>query len=516
MKRRHFILSMLSVGLAGPLRSTKDSRASMTTMGGMSETPTVGGQAKPVTIRTGQPLRALPKLVNQSKTPGVFEASLTAAPARLDVGAGQQTEFWAYNGMIPGPLIEASAGDRVRILFENRIPGQVSTIHWHGMPVPAAQDGNPMSPVTSGSGHVYEFVLPADSAGSYWYHPHPHRLSAEQVYRGLAGAFIVNPKSDPLPRDIHHIMAFITDLRLSATGAIPADDMVDLMNGREGDHLLVNGQQNPVLTLAPGSTCRFRLYNATNARYLRLAFEDHEMTLIGTDGGYVESPVPGLREVLLSPAERADVIVTFRRGSGRTVALQTLPYERGWMGGGKPPSQTLSLLTVRLAGVPVRAAALPARLRKIEELGTPGAIKRLEFGEQMPMGDGMSMSDGGMDPTKMGRGMAAQFLINGKAFKMGRVDLTTKAGQVELWEVVNPTDMDHPFHLHGTQFQVTERERNGSKTKTPYLAWKDTVNIASAETVRLKVRQDMKGLRMYHCHILEHEDQGMMGVLDVI
>src|SRR6266849_697761 len=345
MKRRHFILSMLSAGLAGPLRSTKDNRA------GMSETPTVGstGQAKPVTIRTGQPLRALPKLVNQSKTPGVFEASLTAAPARLDVGAGQQTEFWAYNGMIPGPLIEASAGDRVRILFENRIPGQVSTIHWHGVPVPAEQDGNPLNPVASGSSHVYECILPADSAGSYWYHPHPYMLSAEQVYRGLAGALIVNPKSDPLPGDIQHVMAFITDLRLSATGAIPGDDMVDLMNGREGDHLLVNGQQNPVLTVAPGSTCRFRLYNATNARYLRLAFEDHEMTLIGTDGGYVETPVLGLREVLLSPAERADVIVTFRRRSGRMVALQTLPCERGWMGSGKPPSQTLSLLTVRLA-----------------------------------------------------------------------------------------------------------------------------------------------------------------------
>jgi len=186
------------------------------------------------------------------------------------------------------------------------------------------------------------------------------------------------------------------------------------------------------------------------------------------------------------------------------------------MGSGKPPSQTLSLLTVRLAGVPVRTTALPTKLRKIEELGTPGAIKRLEFGERMTMGDGMSMSGGGMDPTKTGRGMAIQFLINGKAFKMGRVDLTTKAGQIELWEVVNPTDMDHPFHLHGTQFQVTERERNGSKTKAPYLAWKDTVNIATAETVRFKVRQDMKGLRMYHCHILEHEDQGMMGVLDVI
>src|ERR1700694_6181196 len=107
MQRRHFILSMLSAGLAGPLRSST-------------------GQGKPVTIRSGHPLRPLPKLVNQSKTPGVFEASLTAVPARLDVGAGRQTEFWAYNGMIPGPLIEATAGDRGGILFADRMGGPVS------------------------------------------------------------------------------------------------------------------------------------------------------------------------------------------------------------------------------------------------------------------------------------------------------------------------------------------------------------------------------------------------------
>ena len=107
------------------------------------------------------------------------------------------------------------------------------------------------------------------------------------------------------------------------------------------------------------------------------------------------------------------------------------------------------------------------------------------------------------------------FTINGRSFDMNRIDATARVGAVELWEVVNPTQMDHPFHLHGTQFQVVERVRSGVATPAPYPAWKDTVNVARGETVRLKVKQDMPGLRMYHCHILEHEDQGMMGVLSV-
>ena len=112
-------------------------------------------------------------------------------------------------------------------------------------------------------------------------------------------------------------------------------------------------------------------------------------------------------------------------------------------------------------------------------------------------------------------GMTMGFLINGKSFDMNRIDEESKVGQVELWEINNPTDMDHPFHIHGTQFQATETEREGVKTKMPFRALKDTVNVKRGETVRLLTRQDLPGLRMYHCHILEHEDLGMMGQLNV-
>ena len=112
-------------------------------------------------------------------------------------------------------------------------------------------------------------------------------------------------------------------------------------------------------------------------------------------------------------------------------------------------------------------------------------------------------------------GMEMGFLINGKAFDMARVDIVARAGDTELWEIVNQADMDHPFHLHGTQFQVIERERDGKVSKPPYPAWKDTVNVARGETVRLLTRQELPGARMYHCHILEHEQLGMMGIVDV-
>ena len=223
------------------------------------------------------------------------------------------------------------------------------------------------------------------------------------------------------------------------------------------------------------------------------------MTLIGTDGGLLGAPVRGLKEILLAPAERAEVVVDFRNTPGQ-VSLENLPYDRGWMGGDKPPAVATSVLLISLTGETPGPTTLPAKLRDIKDLGTPTARKNLVFGEKMAMGPG---------------GMSVEFLIDGKAFELGRVDLISRLNEVEVWEIANPTDMDHPLHLHGTQFQVIERVTNGGTVKAPFLSWKDTVNVVRGESVRFKVRQDMRGLRMYHCHILEHEQKGMMGILEV-
>ncbi len=450
-------------------------------------------------LSEGEELRELPRLANQSSQAGSFESNLNAEPATARFVNGLETPVLSYNGQGPGLLIEAMEGDKISIVFGNRIPGEPSTIHWHGMPVPADQDGNPMDPVASGSDRQYTFELPEGSAGTYWYHPHPHGFTAQQVYRGLAGAFIVKPRNDPIPAAYGDTPLFFTDLRLASDGTIPPNTMADLMNGRIGDNVLVNGQKNPVLKVSAGARRRFRLFNTTNARFLRLSFGDLPMTIIGTDGGLLETPVVGVQDVLLAPAERLDIVVDF--DAPGTVALATIPYDHGWMGGGKPPDESLTLMTVDVAGKSKEAALpLPIALRTIPDLGTPAVTRKFVFGEKM----GMNAS-----------GMTMDFFINGVSFDMNRIDLQSKVGQVERWEIENPTDMDHPFHVHGTQFQLIDRTRNGTVTPAPYRAWKDTVNIARGETIRILLRQDKPGLRMYHCHILEHEQLGMMGVVDV-
>jgi bilirubin oxidase len=427
----------------------------------------------------------------------VFEVALTAAPVDVELVSGVRTTFWAYNGAVPGPLLEATEGDRVRITFTNLL-AQESTIHWHGMPVPAAQDGNPMDPVAPGATRVYEFTLPDGCAASYWYHPHPHRVTHEQVFRGLAGAFIVKPRSEPLPGFVDTPLV-ISDLRLDAAGRIAPNTAMDFQFGREGDALLVNGGRRPVLTAAPNASHRLRLFNATNARYLRLAFDNAPMTLIATDGGLLGAPVGGLAELLLAPGERAEVVVAFAADT----ALRALTYDRGAMMSGMTASASDTILTVRALGAPATPVVLPSTLRPVAPLPAETASRSFVLGPAMMMGGmaGMTMN---------------AFTINGRSFDMNRIDATARAGAVELWEVANPTGMDHPFHVHGTQFQVVERLRGGTRTPAPYLAWKDTVNVSAGETVRFRIRQDSPGLRMYHCHILEHEDQGMMGVLAVI
>ncbi len=452
-------------------------------------------------IAAGAPLAALTQLANTSTKPGLFRASLRAAPVSLAVMQdGTQTEFWAYNDSLPGPLIEVMEGDTVEIEFINALP-QPSTIHWHGLSVPPEQDGNPQDAVPAGGRRVYRFKLPLNCAGTYWYHPHPHGLTAEQVYRGLAGLFIVRAKNDPLQAiPERHLVS--SDLRLSADGRIPANDMNDEMNGREGQFALVNSQRQPVLTFDVGGRERWRIWNANSARYLRLTLPGAKFTLVGTDGGLLEKPVTGLTELLMAAAQRIEVIV--EAPAGGVVGLVTEPVERGKMGEVQP-EHPITLLTVDFSAVkPERLAALPplpSTLRHIQPLGAVKAKKRVVFSELMSMAGGVH---------------SMKFLLNGTSFDMQRVDFTSRINEVELWEIVNEADMDHPFHIHGTQFQVVERELDGQVTPEPFLAWRDIVNTRSGETVRVKLVQRHKGLRMFHCHILEHENAGMMGQVKVV
>jgi bilirubin oxidase len=462
--------------------------------------PPVAGVALP----EGEPLDHLSVLPNESAVPGQFSGTLAAAPTPVMLIPGQSTAMWLYNDATPGPLLEFVEGQHVRIQFDNRLPLD-TTVHWHGLLVPPDQDGNPMDPVGSGASRIYEFDVPAGTAGTYWYHPHAHRSVAEQVAHGLAGPLIVRADDDPLEQ-LPEVTMFVSGLRLDRNAQISANNSVDWMLGRQGEALLVNGGRLPVHTVRPGTTQRWRILNATSARYLRIALEGHTLTLVGTDGGLLAAPIAGLSEILIAPAQRIEVLVTVNATPNARYRLQTLHYESGFMGTGMNRSMyrgdDLLTLTTTAEPPPAAPALIPQSLRPIAALGIPYARhQRIELSESM----GMGMMGGGLP----------RFLINGRSFDMNRIDLTTVQGRVELWDIVNHTSMDHPIHIHGTQFQLVSREAAGVVTPAPYLAWLDTVNVPSRQSATIRVRQTIPGKRMFHCHILEHEDAGMMGVLEV-
>ncbi|MDH5245510.1 MAG: multicopper oxidase family protein [Betaproteobacteria bacterium] len=446
----------------------------------------------------GQALRSLAVLPNESGQSGQFRGTLAAAPTPAALVPGQSTAMWLYNGIAPGPLLELREGQHVRIRLDNGL-AQDTTVHWHGLLVPSDQDGNPMDPVRPGASRTYEFDVPTGTAGTYWYHPHAHQTVAEQVAHGLAAPLIVRAADDPLAH-IPEVTLFVSGLRLDREAQISPHDARDWMLGRQGEALLVNGGRLPVHTVRPGTTQRWRILNATSARFFRIALDGHTLTLVGTDGGLLAAPIAGLSEILLAPAQRIEVLVTVRATPNARYSLRALRYESEFMGLGAYSDEDLLTLATS-AEPPAAPAVIPPSLRPIGELGVPGARQRIELSERM----GMGMMGGGM----------SGFLINGRSFDMGRVDLVATQGQVELWDIVNRTAMDHPIHIHGTQFQLVSRQAGGVMTPAPYLAWLDTVNVPARQSATIKVRQTMSGKRMFHCHILEHEDAGMMAVLDV-
>jgi bilirubin oxidase len=444
--------------------------------------------ATPSSLVEGQPLPALARLANDSDDPRVFIARLVAAQEDVALQPGVPTALFRYNGQHPGPLIELVEGQRLRVALDNRL-AQSTTIHWHGLPVPSDQDGNPMDPVAAGTQRSYEFAVPAGTAGTYWYHPHPHDATASQVARGLAAPLIVRAPDDPLAH-IPEVLMFVTGITAGTDGRIAPDDPLDWTIGRQRDLLLVNGARLPVHTVAPGTTERWRIVNATAAIHLELSLEGHTFTLVGTDGGLLGEPIEGLTEYLLAPAQRVELVVKANASPNGRYRLRALRYATDLLGLGTYVAQDiLTLATANaLAAPPV---GVPPKLRPIADLG-PATTRQV-----------VSLDDADICTSK---GAKRAFLINGRMFDIDRVDLVTQVDRVELWDVVNNTAMAHPFHIHGTQFQLVSRTFGTQVTPAPFLAWIDTVLVPPGRTATIKVKHTLPGKRMFHCHILEHEE----------
>lgn len=431
-------------------------------------------------------------LQNISAKPGVVELSLTASPTRLELLPGKPTEAWAYNGMVPGPTIELREGDLVTVHFTNKL-AQPTTVHWHGLHLPVGSDGSPLHPVLPGQSRDYVFRIPFDSAGTYWYHPHPDMTSTEQVSRGLYGALIVRPAKDPL-EGIAERLLVLSDNRFTANGAVDMPDHmsmagnIDAQNGREGEVLFINGRTMPSMSIRPGELLRLRILNAAAARVFRLAIPGQKMIHVGTDGGLFEKPRE-VEELLLANSERVEVLV--RGGApGTRAVLQTLPYDR-YSPQTRPKDweQTRDLVEISTTtDAPVAPVTIPQSLRVVR----PIDITKVAARRTIVFGQGM---------------------INNKTMDMTRVDIRGRLNTTEIWQVENVVTMDHPFHLHGFQFQVLDRDG----VPEPFVSWKDSVNVPKHAKVRFAVRfENFPGKWMFHCHILDHEDLGMMGILELV
>jgi FtsP/CotA-like multicopper oxidase with cupredoxin domain len=421
--------------------------------------------------------------------------------------AGQQARLWTY-GSFSGPTLRVREGDRVELELRNSLP-EATNLHLHGLHVPPSVDDAFLS-LAPGERRIYEFDVPFGSAGTYWYHPHLHGRVATQLFAGLAGAIVVEGPSDELFAEAEEHLLVLKDLSLQGGRGAEHEDE-DWMNGKEGELVLVNGQRQPALR-PERRLLRLRLLNASNARYYRMALEEHPLYLLATDGGLIEKPLE-LSELLLAPGERAEVLVRLEgRGQFR---LLNLPYDRGTMTAGqeeagdrgesadphaghgaKKPSSRAddapgTLLTIQAPST-AAAGAIPSTVTTVSALEPSGGVtRRIVLGEDH---------------------MAADFFINGRAFDHHRVDLNARLGDTEIWEIVNEGDMDHPFHLHVYPFQVLSR--NGAAEAVR--AWKDVVNLRAGERLSLAVPlADFSGRTVFHCHIVEHEDRGMMGVLEV-
>ena len=432
-------------------------------------------------------------LKDLSPDPRTVEVRLTAAAGRLSLMSGTTTDVYAYNGQMPGPTLMLREGDRVIVHFRNELPVP-TTVHWHGLHIPASSDGSPFHPVAPGRQHDYVFTILPGSAGTYWYHPHPHHQTGYQVAKGLYGAIVVKAADDPLPASLPEKLLILSDNRFLGDGAVDLPDestpqgSVDAENGREGDVVFVNGQVMPTLTIRSGEVQRWRVINASAARVYRLALRGHTFLHVGSDGGLFEHPVE-VTEILLANGERAELLVRGTAAPGSQTVLQALPYDR-YIPQTRPKdwNQPRDLVAVQYSGdAPLPSVVLPNVLRVVPAIDTTHATATRV----------VSLS---------------QHMINGRSMDMGRVDVSTRLGATEIWQVENLVGMDHPFHLHGFQFQVLERNGVPERARR----WKDTVNVPKHETVRFIVRyDDHPGKWMFHCHILDHEDHGMMGILEI-
>ncbi len=425
----------------------------------------------------------------------VLKASPGMAPLLGDQGG--PTQVWAYNGMTPGPAIRARRGETLRVRLVNELD-QPTTIHWHGIRIKNAMDGVPeltQDAVPPGQSFDYEFTVP--DAGTYWYHT--HNRSWEQMARGLYGPLIVEGDAEGVARDLTLI---VDDWRLGPDGAIDAASFGNMMDwshaGRLGNWVTVNGRDRPRFDLSAGAAARLRLINTANARIFNLAIDGLDMRLAGLDGQVFDRPVALDAPLTLSPAQRADVIVT-PEAAGTHALMAT---ERG-------EEVALAQFDVSgAAGVSGADIVLVPNTLPEPDLGAALAVELLmEGGAMGTMGSArMGGSNKAMMDMRALAGNKMAWAMNGVAGMPDEPLFAARRGQSVRLTMINDTRWPHAMHLHGHHFRVLTRD-NKPEPLTP---WRDTVTTDPMQRVEIALVADNPGKWLLHCHMVEHMASGML------
>ena len=458
----------------------------------------------------------VPSLIKGEVRDGVRVFDLTLQRGISRFFEGVETPTLGINAAYLGPTLQMRAGETVRINVTNRI-GEPSTLHWHGLHLPASADGGPHQIIAPEATWSPQFKV-KQRASMFWYHSHMAPRTGPQVYQGLAGLMYVSDDETDrldLPGEygIDDLPLIIQDRAFNRDGSFYySASMHNLMMGMQGDTLLTNGGVFPYFE-AKTNTLRLRILNGSNARFYNLGFSDgRRFHQIGSDGGLLERPHESDR-LMLAPGERVQMVVDL--SDGQPVVLRGFPVPntgmmgpgmmgRGMMGRSMMGDDiTFDVLEIRPHGQRVRSAPLPTRLISLDRIDASEAIRTRRFTLEMGMG-GMMMGGG--------------FTINGKTMDLARIDEKVRVGTTEIWEIENVSPMPHPFHVHDVQFRILDR--NGSPPQPGERGLKDTVIVSPRERVRLLLGfadySDPDSPYMYHCHNLEHEDAGMMGQFVVV
>ncbi len=477
----------------------------------------------------------IPPLLQGTLKNGIKTYHLTAQQGVSGFLPGLNTPSWGYNGAFLGPTLRAKKGDHIQINVTNHL-NEITTVHWHGMILPAEMDGGPHQEIHPGKVWRSEYQI-KQPAATLFYHSHTHGKTGEQVYRGLGGMFILDDdeslsKGLPTEYGIDDIPVVMQDRDFDTDGTMKyVNFMPEIMAGKHGKTLLVNGTLSPVLN-AQKTLLRLRLLNASNARFYNLSFNDNRpFQIIASDGGLLEKPLTR-HNLIMSPAERYDILVDV--SDKKVISLQS----KDGAGNANYPAMRMigmnkdfNVLVIDATNAKNSTLSPAKTLSKHSDWSQVSVAAERHIELQMGMGGGMrrGMGRGMMGGGHSGGGMmggghsgggmmgGGMMRINDQAFDMQRIDYRLKPNTYEIWNISNNSHMEHPFHIHNTQFKILSR--NGKAPEPHEAGYKDTVIVHQNETVKILFPTgpytNAKIPYMYHCHILEHEDAGMMGQFTV-